>query len=74
MPLASPAFVPPLTPRAPPPASPRSCPWTGTAIGKKNMAAFQCFVGLVFACLILDIVLLTMGSVEYEVAGRTPSH
>ena len=36
-----------------------SCPWTGTAIGKKNMTAFQCFVGLVFVCLILDIVLLT---------------
>merc|ERR1711974_283911 len=36
-----------------------TCPWTGTAIGKKNMAAFQCFVGLVFICLIMDIFLLT---------------
>lgn len=42
-----------------------TCPWTGTAIGKKNMASFQCFVGLVFACLIVDIVLLTVGSIEY---------
>jgi len=41
-----------------------TCPWTGTAIGKKNMGSFQCFVGLVFACLILDIFLLTVASVE----------
>jgi hypothetical protein len=34
-------------------------PWTGTAIGKKNMRAFQCFVALVFTCLIMDIFLLT---------------
>lgn len=38
-----------------------SCPWTGTAIGSKNMSSFQCFVALVFVCLILDIVLLTGG-------------
>jgi len=36
-----------------------TCPWTGTAIGRKNMTAFQTFVGLVFFCLILDILLLT---------------
>mmetsp|Transcript_30523 Transcript_30523/g.45193 ORF Transcript_30523/g.45193 Transcript_30523/m.45193 type:complete len:315 (-) Transcript_30523:275-1219(-) len=36
-----------------------TCPWTGTAIGKNNMLAFQCFVGLVFFCLIMDILLLT---------------
>ncbi|OEU18747.1 hypothetical protein FRACYDRAFT_274878 [Fragilariopsis cylindrus CCMP1102] len=40
-----------------------TCPWTGTAIGKKNMLAFQCFVTLVFVCLIFDIVLLTGGSI-----------
>lgn len=38
-----------------------TCPWTGTAIGAKNMGSFQCFVALVFICLILDIVLLTGG-------------
>eukprot|EP01082_Thalassiosira_pseudonana_P003637 g3609.t1 g3609 contig12:2417663-2418275(-) len=37
-----------------------TCPWTGTAIGKKNMSAFQCFVALVFVCLIMDIFLLTV--------------
>jgi len=36
-----------------------TCPWTGTAIGKKNMRPFQCFVSLVFVCLVFDIVLLT---------------
>eukprot|EP00804_Cyclotella_cryptica_P029107 CCRYP_005284-RA/>CCRYP_005284-RA protein AED:0.32 eAED:0.32 QI:187/1/1/1/1/1/2/468/363 len=36
-----------------------TCPWTGTAIGKKNMRSFQCFVTLVFICLIMDIFLLT---------------
>ena len=35
------------------------CPWTGTAIGDKNMAAFQSFVALVFICLIMDILLLS---------------
>jgi len=35
-----------------------TCPWTGTAIGKKNMWAFQAFVGLVFICLPMDILLL----------------
>jgi len=35
-----------------------TCPWTGTAIGKKNIGAFQSFVALVFVCLILDICLL----------------
>lgn len=39
------------------------CPWTGTAIGKKNMLAFQCFVTLVFVCLVFDIILLTGGVV-----------
>lgn len=36
-----------------------TCPWTGTAIGKKNMLAFQFFVGLIFVCLIFDLMLLT---------------
>lgn len=36
-----------------------TCPWTGTGIGKKNMASFQTFVGMVFFCLIMDIFLLT---------------
>lgn len=36
-----------------------TCPWTGTAIGKKNMVAFQFFVTLVFVCLVFDIILLT---------------
>jgi len=36
-----------------------TCPWTGTAIGDKNMAAFQSFVALVFICLIMDILLLS---------------
>lgn len=40
-----------------------TCPWTGTAIGKKNMLAFQFFVTLVFVCLVFDIVLLTGGVV-----------
>jgi len=35
-----------------------TCPWTGTAIGKRNMWAFQLFVGLVFICLPMDIMLL----------------
>ena len=43
------------------PVSDLSCPWTGTAIGKKNMTSFQFFVGLVFVCLMMDIVLLTGG-------------
>jgi len=38
-----------------------TCPWTGTAIGSRNMLSFQCFVGLVFICLMIDIVLLTGG-------------
>lgn len=41
-----------------------TCPWTGTAIGKKNMFAFQCFVTLVFVCLVFDIILLTGGAVK----------
>ena len=36
-----------------------TCPWTGTAIGKKNMLSFQFFVCLVFICLIMDIFLIT---------------
>jgi len=35
------------------------CPWTGTAIGKKNMPAFQAFLCTLFATLALDVVLLT---------------
>jgi len=38
-----------------------TCPWTGTAIGRKNMLSFQFFVCLVFVCLIMNIVLLTGG-------------
>ena len=40
-----------------------TCPWTGTAIGKKNMGSFQWFIGMVFICLIMDIFLLTAGPV-----------
>eukprot|EP00523_Entomoneis_sp_CCMP467_P007287 CAMPEP_0168730154 /NCGR_PEP_ID=MMETSP0724-20121128/6587_1 /TAXON_ID=265536 /ORGANISM="Amphiprora sp., Strain CCMP467" /LENGTH=335 /DNA_ID=CAMNT_0008777089 /DNA_START=34 /DNA_END=1041 /DNA_ORIENTATION=- len=36
-----------------------TCPWTGTAIGKKNMPSFQAFVCLVFICLIMNIFLIT---------------
>lgn len=36
-----------------------TCPWTGTAIGKKNMLSFQFFVCLVFVCMVFDILLLT---------------
>lgn len=44
-----------------------TCPWTGTAIGKKNMGSFQMFVGLVFICLIMDIFLLTAPArIEYS--------
>jgi Uncharacterized protein containing DHHC-type Zn finger len=39
-----------------------TCPWTGTAIGKKNMAAFQAFIFFVFSCLIMDVILLTSSS------------
>lgn len=42
-----------------------TCPWTGTAIGKKNMFAFQCFVSLVCVCLIMDVLLLT-GTANYD--------
>jgi hypothetical protein len=38
-----------------------TCPWTGTAIGKRNMLPFQTFVCLVFVCLIMNIILLTGG-------------
>ncbi len=34
------------------------CPWTGTAIGRGNMCAFRCFVGLIFAVIIVDIIIL----------------
>eukprot|EP00558_Chaetoceros_sp_UNC1202_P001963 CAMPEP_0197260222 /NCGR_PEP_ID=MMETSP1429-20130617/83923_1 /TAXON_ID=49237 /ORGANISM="Chaetoceros sp., Strain UNC1202" /LENGTH=80 /DNA_ID=CAMNT_0042724457 /DNA_START=478 /DNA_END=720 /DNA_ORIENTATION=- len=40
-----------------------TCPWTGTAIGKANMTAFQMFIGLLFTCLIMDIILLTSASI-----------
>lgn len=36
-----------------------TCPWTGTAIGRKNMVFFQSFVCLVFICLIMDILLIS---------------
>jgi len=35
-----------------------TCPWTGTAIGKRNFAAFQIFVALVFVMLLMDTILL----------------
>jgi hypothetical protein len=35
------------------------CPWTGTAIGKRNMLSFQFFVCFVFVCMIIDIFILT---------------
>lgn len=41
-----------------------TCPWTGTAIGKKNMVPFQCFVALIFINLIMDIILLTSAGFE----------
>jgi len=40
-----------------------TCPWTGTAIGKKNMPAFQAFIFFLFACLIMDIALITAAAV-----------
>lgn len=42
-----------------------TCPWTGTAIGRKNMLSFQFFVCLVFVCMVFDILLLTR-SVGYH--------
>ncbi len=39
------------------------CPWTGTAIGKRNMPAFQGFVAMILLCMVLDILLLT-GALE----------
>ncbi|GAX13595.1 hypothetical protein FisN_3Lh165 [Fistulifera solaris] len=36
-----------------------TCPWTGTAIGKRNLRAFHVFVFMVFVCLLLDVFLLT---------------
>lgn len=39
-----------------------TCPWTGTAIGKKNMPAFQAFIALLFTCLVMDIIILTSAS------------
>ena len=33
------------------------CPWTGTAIGAKNMNWFQIFVGSVFSMIIVDVAL-----------------
>jgi len=41
-----------------------TCPWTGTGIGKKNMASFQTFVAMVFFCLIMDIFILTGAFVQ----------
>ena len=39
-----------------------TCPWTGTAIGKKNMGSFMLFVSLIFVCLVFNIILLTGGA------------
>jgi membrane protein YdbS with pleckstrin-like domain len=35
-----------------------TCPWTGTAIGKRNIIPFRCFVILIVVCLVFDIVLI----------------
>ena len=35
-----------------------TCPWTGTAIGKKNMTTFKLFLAALFASLATDVVLL----------------
>lgn len=35
-----------------------TCPWTGTAIGKNNMAAFRAFCVLVLVCIVFDVILL----------------
>jgi DHHC palmitoyltransferase len=40
-----------------------TCPWTGTAIAKKNMLYFRVFVILVFTMLFVDFVVLTLGFV-----------
>ena len=34
------------------------CPWVGSAIGRGNMCAFRCFVALVFAVMIFDIIII----------------
>jgi hypothetical protein len=38
-----------------------TCPWTGTAIAKKNMLFFRVFVALIFAMIFVDIAVLTLG-------------
>ena len=35
-----------------------TCPWTGTAIGKKNMTTFKLFLAALLASLVMDVVLL----------------
>ena len=35
-----------------------TCPWTGTAIGKRNMPWFRVFCGMVLFVLVVDIVVL----------------
>jgi hypothetical protein len=51
-----------------------SCPWTGTAIGRKNMGSFQVFVCFVFVCLLLDILIITgsMDGTRHVRRGKTP--
>ena len=34
------------------------CPWTGTGIGEKNLAAFHAFVSLLCICIILDVLVV----------------
>ncbi|KAJ1449311.1 hypothetical protein M885DRAFT_536158 [Pelagophyceae sp. CCMP2097] len=34
------------------------CPWTGTAIGEKNLNAFHCFISLLCVCIVFDILLV----------------
>lgn len=37
------------------------CPWTGTAIGARNMPFFQCFLFMICTCLIFDVILIAFG-------------
>ena len=39
------------------------CPWVGSAIGRGNMCAFRCFVALIFAVMIFDIIIIVARAV-----------
>lgn len=45
-----------------------TCPWTGTAIGKKNMPAFKCFVGGICGLIVFDIILIS-GVLVTDISG-----